>query len=97
MQVFHSLTWCSILLWVALPIEFIALVFSGACYILRRLEPAYLAPFHCVSALLWFVAFGFFCAVAGQLFRYQYSWYISSAGTSKGLVLTAALLIPVEV
>jgi hypothetical protein len=82
----------SILLWVALPAEFIALIFSGACYLLRRLEPAYLAPFHCASAALWAVVFGFLCAVTGQIFAWQYTWYMVSVGASRGFVVVAALL-----
>jgi hypothetical protein len=71
----------------------VVLVFSGACYVLRRLEPAYLAPFHCTSAVLWLTIFGFLCAVAGQLFALQYTWYMLSIGASRGFVVVAALLV----
>jgi hypothetical protein len=80
-------------LWIALPIEFIVLVFSGACYLLRRLEPAYLAPFHCASAALWLACFGLLCAVAGQIFAWQYTWYMVSVDASRGFVVVAALLV----
>jgi hypothetical protein len=73
------------------------LIFSGACYLLRRLEPAYLAPFHCVSAALWMAVFGFLCAVAGQIFAWQYTWYMVSVKASKGFVVVAALLVLVAV
>jgi hypothetical protein len=80
-----------------LPIEFIALIFSGACYILRRLEPAYLAPFHCASSVLWLAVFGFLCAVAGQIFALQYTWYVVSVEASKGFLVVAAMLVLVAV
>ena len=83
----------SILLWVALPIEFTVLVFSGAGYLLRRLEPAYLAPVHCVSAALWLACFGLLCAVAGQIFAWQYTWYTVSVDASRGFVVVAAVVV----
>jgi hypothetical protein len=38
-------------------------------------------------------AFGFLCAVAGQIFAWQYTWYMVSVEASRGFVVVAALLV----